>query len=194
LRGSGLTATPVALFTGGAPGAGKTALLDLVLPGTSLVSLDADRILDELTTSPGDDRDALLPDAFAMLETRQATLIAASQNLVVNTTAADLAFVTELRARLVANGYRTIMAFVVAPLDLALARNSARPWPLAEASVRRKHAQADGNRDALNRLFAPFYLEFDNGAGPDRLAEAAESVRLMLAACGRPPASPPSAR
>jgi len=172
-------APPVALFTGGAPGAGKTSVLKLLLDGRDFDSPDADDILDDLAGG-SEDRIALLSRAHEILDERQDGSIAARRNLAVNTTAADLGFVTALRMRLEQGGHRTMMVFVVAPLDLALARNRARRWPLPDDVVRDRHLRAHDNRQALAALFAPHFTEIANDAGLGDLVTHVRPGRRML--------------
>jgi predicted kinase len=174
-----MTRRPLALFTAGAPGAGKSMVIErLDLP---LVSLDPDRILDEIAGSAsGAERRARLDDAFALLERRQAVLIAGGISLVVNTTAADLAFVRDLRTQLTAAGYLCAMIYVDAPLGQALDRNSRRLHPVPPETVRAKHARILANLAQLERLFTPRWWRLINDSTEHALAEQMIQVRMAV--------------
>lgn len=189
-RAKAVSPAPLALFTAGSPGAGKTTVIDGLVRGLPIVSRSPDDILSELAQgADAGRRHELLPQAFAVLEARQEEDIARRRSLVVNTTAADLVFVTLLRDRLATDGYGCAMAFINASLTTALARNAGRPFPVPEATVAAKHAAVIANRDALEALFAPSFWIVDNDRQrrlPPRLPALRACLRDLLQATTGP--------
>lgn len=158
---------PLALFTGGATGAGKSVLAERVAAVEPLVSLDLDLIQAALVhlrprRSPG----SLRPLALRLLDRWQGIAIARRAPLLINTTAADLPFVTALRERLVLAGYRPAMVFVVAGETECRHRNRARPLP-RPAEAEQRFQQIRNNLPSLESQFDHFLCVENHGSLPD---------------------------
>ena len=180
---------PLVLFTGGAPGVGKSFVLRRLIAGLPIVSHDPDAVLDEIAGgATGEARHALLPRAFEILDSRQEEMIAARRSHVVNTTAADLRFVTGLHERLTNLGFHCAMLVVQASLATALERNGARPHPIPEECQRAKAEALAGNLPALRQLFAPDFWIVDNECG-DLEAQLAPIRARIIARLGAVPVS-----
>ena len=149
---------PLALFTAGAVGAGKSVLAEMVQDRHALVSLDADHILVELMRRrPRRCQESLRPLALRLLNHWQDMAIAQGASLLVNTTAANLLFVTRHRERLERTGYRTAMVFVAADEAACRHRNRARPLPRPLAAEA-KFLQIHENLPSLESQFGHFLL------------------------------------
>ncbi len=157
-------ARPFALFTAGPVGAGKSELTAVLLERYDLASLDSDEITAFLAAlKPERSFWALRPLALRLLDRWQGALIARSASLLVNTTAADLAFVGSLQDRLAAQGYACAMVFVVADAAECHARNAARSNPRPDHAVERTLAVCSVNRPALERMFVQFQTVENRG-------------------------------
>lgn len=159
----------------GSPGAGKSTLLRVLAGGLGYSFIDSDHILSHLMKKSGlslkmpdheaEARHAVRSRAFDLLQAKQTLQIAGGHGLLIDTTAADLGFVRELRQSLMDQGYACRIVFVSVPLEVALRRNASRERSLPDHVVEQRHRLAESNKEALLALFGrDAYDEIDNGA------------------------------
>lgn len=169
-----MSGKPLALFTGGPIGAGKSLLATHLAQRLQLVVLD----LDDLTAHVASLRPARpfwesRPTALRLLECWQAKIIAAKTPVLVATTARDGPFTLALEARYRDAGYATAMVFVDAPDALCRQRNAARACPRPEEALDASLTGSRGHLAAYRQAFGAL-AHFTNSGDAGVMLEAAD--------------------
>lgn len=170
-----LDGKPLALFTGGPIGAGKSVLGDHVAALLGLVSLDADSLTAQVAAMRPrrpfwDSR----PTALRLLDCWQNQVIASGTPVLVQTTASDGPYTLALQQRYSQAGFATAMAFVDAPDDLCRQRNAARRHPRPVFALEKSLKLSREHLPAYRAAF-PRFASFTNAATPADLQQQAEA-------------------
>lgn len=117
---------PIALLTGGFPGAGKSTYLQEKLPGlnaNTFISIDADAIRAKLPEYQGwnaENTQSEVRDIMLAILGRLGK--PCRYNLVYDSTMANTAYYQQLIQQLKTKGYRVYIIYVETPLDIAIER------------------------------------------------------------------------
>ena len=164
---------PLALFTGGPIGAGKSLLGDHLAPRLGLLVLDLDHLTAEVAAlRPQRPHWDNRPTAIRLLHCWQDRLVAALTPVLVQTTASDGGYTLALERRYRAAGYATAMAFVDAPDALCRARNARRPQPRPDGAVAASLSRSRNFVGQYRAAFGHFALIDNSGSRAELLAQA----------------------
>ncbi len=164
---------PLALFTAGPIGAGKSLLGDHVATRLGLVSLDADTLTAQVAairpTRPfWDNR----PTALRLLHCWQDRIIAEGSPVLVQTTGSDGPYTLALERCYRDAGFATAMMFIDAPDALCRQRNAKRPHPRPAAALEDSLVQARAHLPAYREAFTRFACFTNASTAEDLLGQA----------------------
>lgn len=175
-----LDGKPLALFTGGPIGAGKSLLGDHVADRLGLVSLDADTLTAQVAARrPARPFWDSRPTALRLLDCWQDKIIAKGSSVLVQTTASDGPYTLALEQRYHDAGFATAMAFVDAPDALCRQRNAMRPHPRPAAALEDSLAQSRMHLPAYRKAFPRFACFTNAGTAGDLLQQAAPWITSL---------------
>ena len=181
-----------AFFLAGGPGSGKSYVTSRITPGLGLKNVNSDTAFENALKKAGlsldmppeeeELRDVIRIKSKRLTEKQLGLYLKGRLGLVIDSTARDFVKIEVAKSALTRFGYDSYCIFVNISLDVALARNAARPRKVPIDIVKKNHKEVQENIGKLQRLFGMknFIVIDNNKANEDILEKAYKMVRKLV--------------
>ena len=181
-----------AFFLAGGPGSGKSYVTSRITPGLGLKNVNSDTAFENALKKAGlsldmppeeeELRDVIRTKSKRLTEKQLGLYLKGRLGLVIDSTARDFVKIEVAKSALTRFGYDSYCIFVNTNLDVALARNAARPRKVPIDIVKQNHKEVQENIGKLQRLFGMknFIVIDNNKANEDILEKAYKMVRKLV--------------
>tara|TARA_Y100001949_G_scaffold7364_1_gene5399 strand:+ start:36 stop:752 length:717 start_codon:yes stop_codon:yes gene_type:complete len=184
-----------AFFLAGGPGSGKSWVSAKTLSGAGMKVINSDTAFEALlkkekmsldfkgyTDAELVRRDEIRAKAKRMTAASLGAAIQGRLGLIIDSTGRNVPKIETERAHMEALGYDTFMVFVNTTLEVALARNNARPRKLPDAIVIQNHKEVQGNIGRLQNIFGAnnFSIVDNNKKKEDVNPKVYKAVRKLV--------------
>ena len=165
-----------AFFLAGGPGSGKSYVVGRTTAMFGMRIVNSDEVFEKMIKNAGmtmkmdtklgrqqePERDKLRDTAKRITKLRQANYIEGRLGLIIDGTGKDYEKIEKQMRELQVLGYESHMIFVNTSLDVALARNEARPRKLPEKLVVTSWNNVQKNIGKFSQLFKNKFIIVDN--------------------------------
>ena len=181
-----------AFFLAGGPGSGKSYVTSRITPGLGLKNVNSDTAFEKALKKAGlsldmppeeeELRDVIRIKSKRLTEKQLGLYLKGRLGLVIDSTARNFVRIETAKSALTRYGYDSYCIFVNTNLDVALARNAARPRKVPIDIVKQNHKEVQENIGKLQRLFGMknFIVIDNNKANDDILEKAYKMVRKLV--------------
>ena len=181
-----------AFFLAGGPGSGKSYVTSRITPGLGLKNVNSDTAFENALKKAGlsldmppeeeELRDVIRIKSKRLTEKQLGLYLKGRLGLVIDSTARNFVRIETAKSALTRYGYDSYCIFVNTNLDVALARNAARPRKVPIDIVKQNHKEVQENIGKLQRLFGMknFIVIDNNKANDDILEKAYKMVRKLV--------------
>ena len=184
-----------AFFLAGGPGSGKSWVSGKTLSGAGLKVINSDSAFESLlkkermslnfkgyTDAELVRRDEIRAKAKRMTAAALGKAIEGRLGLIIDSTARNVPKIEFDRASMEWLGYDTFMVFVNTTLEVAMARNNARPRKLPDAIVIQNHREVQANIGKLQNVFGTnnFIVVDNNKKKEDINIKVYRAVRKLV--------------
>ena len=181
-----------AFFLAGGPGSGKSYVTSRITPGLGLKNVNSDTAFENALKKAGlsldmppeeeELRDVIRIKSKRLTEKQLGLYLKGRLCLVIDSTARNFVKIETAKSALTRFGYDSYCIFVNTNLDVALARNAARPRKVPIDIVKQNHKEVQENIGKLQRLFGMknFIVIDNNKANEDILEKAYKMVRKLV--------------
>ena len=181
-----------AFFLAGGPGSGKSYVTSRITPGLGLKNVNSDTAFENALKKAGlsldmppeeeELRDVIRIKSKRLTEKQLGLYLKGRLGLVIDSTARNFVRIETAKSALTRYGYDSYCIFVNTNLDVALARNAARPRKVPIDIVKQNHKEVQENIGKLQRLFGMknFIVIDNNKANEDILEKAYKMVRKLV--------------
>ena len=181
-----------AFFLAGGPGSGKSYVTSRITPGLGLKNVNSDTAFENALKKAGlsldmppeeqELRDVIRTKSKRLTEKQLGLYLKGRLGLVIDSTARNFVRIETAKSALTRYGYDSYCIFVNTNLDVALARNAARPRKVPIDIVKQNHKEVQENIGKLQRLFGMknFIVIDNNKANEDILEKAYKMVRKLV--------------
>ena len=181
-----------AFFLAGGPGSGKSYVTSRITPGLGLKNVNSDTAFENALKKAGlsldmppeeeELRDVIRTKSKRLTEKQLGLYLKGRLGLVIDSTARDFVKIEVAKSALTRFGYDSYCIFVNTSLDVALARNAARPRKVPIDIVKKNHKEVQENVGKLQRLFGlrNFIVIDNNKANEDILEKSYKLVRKIV--------------
>ena len=181
-----------AFFLAGGPGSGKSYVTSRITPGLGLKNVNSDTAFENALKKAGlsldmpheeeEIRDVIRLKSKRLTEKQLGLYLKGRLGLVIDSTARNFVRIETAKSALTRYGYDSYCIFVNTNLDVALARNAARPRKVPIDIVKQNHREVQENIGKLQRLFGMknFIVIDNNKANEDILEKAYKMVRKLV--------------
>ena len=181
-----------AFFLAGGPGSGKSYVTSRITPGLGLKNVNSDTAFENALKKAGlsldmppeeeELRDVIRKKSKRLTEKQLGLYLKGRLGLVIDSTARNFVRIETAKSALTRYGYDSYCIFVNTNLDVALARNAARPRKVPIDIVKQNHKEVQENIGKLQRLFGMknFIVIDNNKANEDILEKAYKMVRKLV--------------
>ena len=181
-----------AFFLAGGPGSGKSYVTSRITPGLGLKNVNSDTAFENALKKAGlsldmppeeeELRDVIRIKSKRLTEKQLGLYLKGRLGLVIDSTARNFVRIETAKSALTRYGYDSYCIFVNTNLDVALARNAARPRKVPIDIVKQNHREVQENIGKLQRLFGMknFIVIDNNKANEDILEKAYKMVRKLV--------------
>ena len=181
-----------AFFLAGGPGSGKSYVTSRITPGLGLKNVNSDTAFENALKKAGlsldmppeeeELRDVIRTKSKRLTEKQLGLYLKGRLGLVIDSTARNFVKIETAKSALTRYGYDSYCIFVNTNLDVALARNAARPRKVPIDIVKQNHKEVQENIGKLQRLFGMknFIVIDNNKANEDILEKAYKMVRKLV--------------
>ena len=184
-----------AFFLAGGPGSGKSWVSSKTLSGAGLKVINSDTAFEALLKKERMSldfkgysekelirRDEIRAKAKRMTALSLGKAIEGRLGLIIDSTARNVPKIEFENAHMRGIGYDTFMVFVNTTLEVAMARNNARPRKLPDAIVIQNHREVQGNIGQLQNIFGRnnFDIVANNKLQEDVNPKVYKAVRKMV--------------
>ena len=181
-----------AFFLAGGPGSGKSYVTSRITPGLGLKNVNSDTAFEKALKKAGlsldmppeeeELRDVIRTKSKRLTEKQLGLYLKGRLGLVIDSTARNFVRIETAKSALTRYGYDSYCIFVNTNLDVALARNAARPRKVPIDIVKQNHKEVQENIGKLQRLFGMknFIVIDNNKANEDILEKAYKMVRKLV--------------
>ena len=181
-----------AFFLAGGPGSGKSYVTSRITPGLGLKNVNSDTAFENALKKAGlsldmppeeeELRDVIRKKSKRLTEKQLTLYLKGRLGLVIDSTARNFIRIETAKSALTRYGYDSYCIFVNTNLDVALARNAARPRKVPIDIVKQNHKEVQENIGKLQRLFGMknFIVIDNNKANEDILEKAYKMVRKLV--------------
>ena len=182
-------------FLAGGPGSGKSWVSAKTLSGAGMKVINSDNAFEMLLKREKMSldfkgysdaelvrRDEIRAKAKRMTAASLGKAIEGRLGLIIDSTARNVPKIEYENSQMRALGYDTFMVFVNTTLEVALARNNARPRKLPDAIVIQNHKEVQGNIGKLQNMFSAsnFVIIDNNKVREDVNVKVYKAVRKMV--------------
>ena len=181
-----------AFFLAGGPGSGKSYVTSRITPGLGLKNVNSDTAFENALKKAGlsldmppeeeELRNVIRTKSKRLTEKQLGLYLKGRLGLVIDSTARDFVKIEVAKSALTRFGYDSYCIFVNTSLDVALARNAARPRKVPIDIVKKNHKEVQENVGKLQRLFGlrNFIVIDNNKANEDILEKSYKLVRKIV--------------
>ena len=184
-----------AFFLAGGPGSGKSWVSAKTLSGAGMKVINSDSAFEALLKREKMSldfkgysdaelirRDEIRAKAKRMTAASLGKAIEGRLGLIIDSTGRNVPKIETERAHMESLGYDTFMVFVNTTLEVAMARNNARPRKLPDAIVIQNHKQVQANIGRLQNIFGAtnFRIVDNNKKKQDVNPKVYKAVRKMV--------------
>ena len=181
-----------AFFLAGGPGSGKSYVTSRITPGLGLKNVNSDTAFENALKKAGlsldmppeeeELRNVIRTKSKRLTEKQLGLYLKGRLGLVIDSTARNFVRIETAKSALTRYGYDSYCIFVNTNLDVALARNAARPRKVPIDIVKQNHKEVQENIGKLQRLFGMknFIVIDNNKANDDILEKAYKMVRKLV--------------
>ncbi len=181
-----------AFFLAGGPGSGKSYVTSRITPGLGLKNVNSDTAFENALKKAGlsldmppeeeELRNVIRTKSKRLTEKQLGLYLKGRLGLVIDSTARDFVKIEVAKSALTRFGYDSYCIFVNTSLDVALARNAARPRKVPIDIVKQNHKEVQENVGKLQRLFGlrNFIVIDNNKANEDILEKSYKLVRKIV--------------
>ena len=181
-----------AFFLAGGPGSGKSYVTSRITPGLGLKNVNSDTAFENALKKAGlsldmppeeeELRDVIRIKSKRLTEKQLGLYLKGRLGLVIDSTARNFVRIETAKSALTRYGYDSYCIFVNTNLDVALARNAARPRKVPIDIVKQNHKEVQENIGKLQRLFGMknFIVNDKNKGNEDILEKAYKMVRKLV--------------
>ena len=182
-------------FLAGGPGSGKSWVSAKTLSGAGMKVINSDTAFEALlkkermsldfkgyTDAELVRRDEIRAKAKRMTAASLGAAIQGRLGLIIDSTGRNVPKIEFERANMESLGYDTFMVFVNTTLEVAMARNNARPRKLPDAIVIQNHREVQGNIGKLQNIFGAsnFSIVDNNKKKQDVNPKVYSAVRKLV--------------
>ena len=181
-----------AVFMAGGPGSGKSHMAGKTTGGLGLKIINSDDAFERFLTKEG--LSLKMPDSETLerdIERERAKKVTASKKfhavqgrlgIIIDGTGHVYDKVAKQAVMLQQLGYETSMVFVNTSLEVALARNEARPRSVKPTIVKKSWQDVQNNMGKFQNFFGPsrFFIVDNNGVEEDMLQISTKIIRLAI--------------
>ena len=184
-----------AFFLAGGPGSGKSWVSAKTLSGAGMKVINSDTAFEALlkkermsldfkgyTDAELVRRDEIRAKAKRMTKASLGKAIEGRLGLIIDSTGRNVSKIETDEWDMSALGYDTFMVFVNTTLEVAMARNNARPRKLPDAIVIQNHKEVQGNIGRLQNMFSAsnFVIVDNNKVREDVNPKVYKAVRKLV--------------
>ena len=183
-----------AVFMAGGPGSGKSFIAGKTAGGLGLKTINSDNAFERILKKEGlslkmpgpetIEKDWNVPRAKAKRVTALSLshAIEGRLGLILDSTARNVPRIESENAHMRGIGYDTFMVFVNTTLEVAMARNNARPRKLPDAIVIQNHKEVQANIGKLQNIFGTnnFVVVDNNKKKEDINVKVYKAVRKLV--------------
>ena len=184
-----------AFFLAGGPGSGKSWVSAKTLSGAGMKVINSDAAFEALLKKERMSldfkgyseaelvrRDEIRAKAKRMTKASLGKAIEGRLGLIIDSTARNVPRIESERAHMEWLGYDTFMVFVNTTLEVAMARNNARPRKLPDAIVIQNHKEVQANIGRLQNVFGTnnFVVVDNNKKKEDVNPKVYKAVRKLV--------------
>ena len=184
-----------AFFLAGGPGSGKSWVSAKTLSGAGLKVINSDAAFERLlakermsldfkgySDSELKRRDEIRSKAKRITQLSLSHAIEGRLGLILDSTARNVPRIESENAHMRGIGYDTFMVFVNTTLEVAMARNNARPRKLPDAIVIQNHKEVQANIGKLQNIFGTnnFVVVDNNKKKEDINIKVYKAVRKLV--------------
>ena len=184
-----------AFFLAGGPGSGKSWVSARTLGGAGLKLINSDIAFENLLKKERMSldfkgyseaelvrRDEIRAKAKRMTKASLGKAIEGRLGLIIDSTARNVPRIESENAHMRGIGYDTFMVFVNTTLEVAMARNNARPRKLPDAIVIQNHKEVQANIGKLQNIFGTnnFVVVDNNKKKEDINVKVYKAVRKLV--------------
>ena len=181
-----------AFFLEGGPGSGKSYVTSRITPGLGLKNVNSDTAFEKALKKAGlsldmppeeeELRDVIRIKSKRLTEKQLGLYLKGRLGLVIDSTARNFIRIETAKSALTRYGYDSYCIFVNTNLDVALARNAARPRKVPIDIVKQNHKEVQENIGKLQRLFGMknFIVIDNNKANENVLDKSYKMVRKIV--------------
>ena len=184
-----------AFFLAGGPGSGKSWVSAKTLSGAGLKVINSDAAFERLlakermsldfkgySDSELKRRDEIRAKAKRITQLSLSHAIEGRLGLILDSTARNVPRIESENAHMRGIGYDTFMVFVNTTLEVAMARNNARPRKLPDAIVIQNHKEVQANIGKLQNIFGTnnFVVVDNNKKKEDINIKVYRAVRQLV--------------
>ena len=184
-----------AFFLAGGPGSGKSWVSAKTLSGAGLKVINSDSAFESLLKKEKMSldfkgysdaelvrRDEIRAKAKRMTKASLGKAIEGRLGLIIDSTARNVPKIESDNAHMRGIGYDTFMVFVNTTLEVAMARNNARPRKLPDAIVIQNHMEVQANIGRLQNIFgiSNFSIVDNNKKKEDVNPKVYKAVRKLV--------------
>ena len=181
-----------AVFMAGGPGSGKSHIAGKTTGGLGLKIINSDDAFERFLTKEG--LSLKMPDSETIprdVERARAKKVTASKKfhaiqgrlgIIIDGTGHVYDKVAKQAVMLQQLGYETSMVFVNTSLEVALARNEARPRSVKPTIVKKSWQDVQNNMGKVQNFFGPsrFFIVDNNGVEEDMLQISTKIIRRAI--------------
>ncbi len=175
-----------AVFMAGAPGAGKSTISKMLFGSSGLKPLNVDNfwILYNKTGRTGD-----YDKFWKHYQSQEKSLVSGRIGLIIDGTAKNPKVIEEIKTRLEAHGYETIMVFVDVSLETSLKRAESRAADQTSPDfgrtidtdfIKTTYKRIQDGADQLRSLFGQNFFTINNEADAPDTANVERKIRRWL--------------
>ena len=184
-----------AFFLAGGPGSGKSWVSAKTLSGAGMKVINSDSAFERLLAKERMSldfkgysekelvrRDEIRAKAKRITAASLSHALEGRLGLILDSTGRNVAKIENQNATMRNIGYDTFMVFVNTTLEVAMARNNARPRKLPDAIVIQNHKEVQGNIGKLQNMFSAsnFRIVDNNKKSEDVNPKVYKAVRSMV--------------
>ena len=184
-----------AFFLAGGPGSGKSWVSAKTLSGAGMKVINSDAAFERLLAKERMSldfkgyseaelvrRDEIRAKAKRMTQASLGKAIEGRLGLILDSTGRNVPRIESERATMESLGYDTFMVFVNTTLEVAMARNNARPRKLPDAIVIQNHKEVQANIGKLQNIFGTnnFVVVDNNKKKEDINIKVYRAVRKLV--------------
>ena len=184
-----------AFFLAGGPGSGKSWVSSKTLSGAGMKVINSDSAFESLLKREKMSldfkgysdaelirRDEIRAKAKRMTAASLGAAIEGRLGLIIDSTGRNVPKIEAEQSHMRAIGYDTFMVFVNTTLEVAIARNNARPRKLPDAIVIQNHKEVQGNIGKLQNMFGTnnFVVVDNNKKKEDVNPKVYSAVRKLV--------------